>query len=176
MDTFGVLVLASATAIGGGTLRDLILGCTPVFWVNDTTYLWVICFTCFITVFILRSPNRKLLNLLELSDAFGLAVFVAIGVDKSLALGVSGIVAVAMGVLTGCGGGIIRDVLARVVPMIFKEEIYASACMLGGSVHVICFNLGISSIYSMLAGIFVTLSIRISAIKWRLSLPIFSLD
>lgn len=113
MDPFGMIVLAMVTAIGGGTIRDMVLGATPVFWVTQTEYLWVILATCVLSIVLIRHPRRLPWYVLPVADAIGLAVFVAIGVDKALSYGASPMVAVIMGVLTGCGGGIIRDVLAR---------------------------------------------------------------
>ncbi|MDW3124767.1 TRIC cation channel family protein, partial [Vibrio sp. 1974] len=132
MDPFGVIVLGSVTAIGGGTIRDMALGATPVFWITDTTYLWVIFITCLLTMILVRRPKRLAWWVLPVCDAIGLAVFVGIGVEKALAYNASGMVAVIMGVITGCGGGIIRDVLAREVPMVLRSEVYATACIIGG--------------------------------------------
>ncbi|CAH0532645.1 hypothetical protein VST7929_00485 [Vibrio stylophorae] len=174
MDPFGVLVLASATAIGGGTLRDMSLGATPVFWIHDTNYFWVIIATCVLAMLTLRRRPRRLPSFfLPVCDAIGLAVFVAIGVEKSLAHGTGYDVAVVMGVLTGCGGGILRDMLARQVPMVLRTEVYATACIIGGMVHTFSLYLGCNSAWAGLAGIATTLTIRLAAIRWRLSLPTF---
>ena len=174
MDHFGVIVLATVTAIGGGTIRDMALGATPVFWINQTPYLWVILFTCVLSLLIIRRPRRIPWFVLPVLDAIALAVFVAIGVDKSLNYGASPMVAVIMGVITGCGGGIIRDVLAREIPMIFRSEVYATACILGGSVHTFALYNGIAVETASLLGIMSTLLIRLTAIKYHLSLPTFS--
>ncbi len=133
MDPFGIVVLASVTAIGGGTIRDMALGATPVFWITDTAYLWVIFITCLIAMLAIRKPKQMPWYFLPVADAIGLAVFVAIGVEKALRFGASPMVAVIMGVMTGCGGGgVIRDILAREIPMILRTEVYATACILGG--------------------------------------------
>ncbi len=174
MDPFGVVVLATVTAIGGGTIRDMALGATPVFWINQTPYLWVILLTCVLSLIIIRRPRRIPWFVLPVLDAIGLAVFVAIGVDKSLNYGASPMVAVIMGVITGCGGGIIRDVLAREIPMIFRTEVYATACIMGGSVHTFALYNGLPVETASLLGIMTTLLIRLTAIKYHLSLPTFS--
>ncbi len=174
MDPFGVVVLATVTAIGGGTIRDMALGATPVFWINQTPYLWVILLTCVLSLIFIRRPRRIPWFVLPVLDAIGLAVFVAIGVDKSLNYGASPMVAVIMGVITGCGGGIIRDVLAREIPMIFRTEVYATACILGGSVHTFALYNGVAVETASLLGIMTTLLIRLTAIKYHLSLPTFS--
>lgn len=174
MDPFGIIVLATVTAIGGGTIRDMAIGASPVFWIHQTEYIWVIIITCLLALLLIRHPRRLPWYVLPVFDALGLAVFVAIGVDKSLNYGASPMVAVIMGVITGCGGGIIRDVLAREVPMIFRTEIYATACILGGTVHTLLIAANFSVDMASMIGIMTTLLIRLAAIKWHLSLPVFS--
>lgn len=173
MDPFGMIVLAMVTAIGGGTIRDMVLGATPVFWVSQTEYLWVILITCVLSILLIRHPRRLPWYVLPVADAIGLAVFVAIGVDKALRYGASPMVAVIMGVLTGCGGGIIRDVLAREIPMIFRTEVYATACIAGGMMHTLALAANADVEFASVAGMLTTLLIRLAAIRWHLSLPVF---
>ncbi|KPA53057.1 membrane protein [Photobacterium leiognathi subsp. mandapamensis] len=175
MDPFGVVVLASVTAIGGGTIRDMALGATPVFWITDTNYLWVIFITCILTMLATQRPKRMPWYFLPVADAIGLAVFVAIGVEKALRYGASPMVAVIMGVITGCGGGVIRDVLGREIPMVLRMEVYATACIIGGIVHTTGLAIGILPSIAAVMGIITTLTIRLAAIRWNLSLPIFAL-
>jgi uncharacterized membrane protein YeiH len=175
MDPFGVIVLGSVTAIGGGSIRDMALGATPVFWITNTTYIWVIIVTCSLTMLIIRRPRRLPWFVLPVCDAIGLGAFVGIGVEKSLQFQGSYIVAIIMGVITGCGGGIIRDVLAREVPMVLRSEVYATACIIGGTVHVFGLYLDYSNRTAFIAGALATLIIRLGAIKWHLSLPTFAL-
>lgn len=175
MDPFGVVVLASVTAIGGGTIRDMALGATPVFWITDTNYLWVIFITCLVSMLAIRRPRQMPWWILPVSDAIGLAVFVAIGVEKALRFGATPMVAVIMGVMTGCGGGVIRDVLAREIPMVLRTEVYATACILGGIVHTVALSANVDTAIATLAGIITTLTIRLAAIRWHLSLPTFAL-
>ncbi|EJC1212022.1 TRIC cation channel family protein [Vibrio parahaemolyticus] len=176
MDPFGVIVLGSVTAIGGGTIRDMALGATPVFWITDTTYLWVIFITCLLTMILVRRPKRLAWWVLPVCDAIGLAVFVGIGVEKALTYNASGMVAVIMGVITGCGGGIIRDVLAREVPMVLRSEVYATACIIGGIFHTMAVSMGYDHSTALLAGVISTLVIRLGAIRWHLSLPTFAIN
>lgn len=172
MDFFGALMLASAVAIGGGTLRDLILGATPVFWTQDNNYLWVILVTSIVAACLIKRPNRLPWYTVPFLDAIGLAAFVAIGVEKSTALGFSPVIAVIMGMLTGCGGGIIRDIFADTIPLVFRKEVYAFACIAGGIVHTgALYSDLISDQLAMLLGIITTLAIRLPAIYWHLSLP-----
>ncbi|MDN3610929.1 TRIC cation channel family protein [Vibrio ostreicida] len=176
MDPFGVVVLGSVTAIGGGTIRDMSLGATPVFWVTDTNYLWTILITCLLTMLIVRRPKRLAWWIMPVCDAIGLAVFVGIGVDKAMSYQDSALVAIIMGVITGCGGGIIRDVLAREVPMVLRSEVYATACIAGGIFHTMSLAMGHDNDTAFLAGVFSTLLIRLGAIRWHLSLPTFALN
>lgn len=176
MDPFGVTVLGSVTAIGGGTIRDMALGATPVFWITDTNYLWTILITCLLTMIIVRRPKRLAWWVLPVCDAIGLAVFVGIGVDKAMHYQDSALVAIIMGVITGCGGGIIRDVLAREVPMVLRSEVYATACLIGGVFHTSALAMGCDSDTAFLTGVASTLIIRLGAIRWHLSLPTFALN
>ena len=174
MDPFGVIVLGTVTAIGGGTIRDISLGAIPIFWVTDTTYLWVIFITCILTMLIIRRPKRLAWWVLPVCDAIGLGVFVSIGVGKALMYQDSAVVAIMMGVMTGCGGGILRDMLAREVPMVLRSEVYATACIAGGILHTGALSLGLSNTVAILLGSSSTLIIRLAAIRWHFSLPIFS--
>jgi uncharacterized membrane protein YeiH len=176
MDPFGVIVLGSVTAIGGGTIRDMSLGATPVFWITDTTYLWVIFITCITAMILIRHPRRLAWWVLPVCDAIGLAVFVGIGVEKALSYQDSYMVAIIMGVITGCGGGIIRDVLAREIPMVLRSEVYATACIAGGSGYVLALILDYHPSTAFLTCIVTTLILRLAAIRWHLSLPTFALD
>jgi len=175
MDPFGVIVLGSVTAIGGGSIRDMALGATPVFWITNTTYIWVIIVTCLLTMLIIRRPRRLPWFVLPVCDAIGLGVFVGIGVEKSLLFQESYVIAIIMGIITGCGGGILRDVLAREIPMVLRSEVYATACMIGGAVHVGGLYLDYNNKTAFIAGAIATLTIRLGAIKWHLSLPTFAL-
>ena len=174
MDLFGALVLAFVTAVGGGTIRDVLLSATPVFWINDTLYLLVILATVMVAI-VGRKWHERSKWIMQVSDALGLAVFVVIGVTKSLSFGVEPMVAIMMGVLTGCGGGAIRDLLAGEVPMVLRKEIYASAAMVGGAVLVflepLIQNIDITSVIAAT----VVLVLRLLALYKDLSLPSFSL-
>ncbi len=176
MDPFGVLVLGVVTAVGGGTIRDMALANGPVFWVKDPTDLVVAMVTSMLTILLVRQPRRLPKWILPVLDAVGLAVFVGIGVNKAFLAGSGPLVAVCMGVVTGVGGGIIRDVLAREIPMILRTEIYATACIVGGIVHATAhdtFHLPLEN--SAMMGMVVTLVIRLAAIRWHLKLPTFAL-
>ncbi len=175
MDAIGVIVLAAVTAIGGGTIRDLLIGASPIFWIKDPTYLWVILGTSAFGMWLARVPSRLPWYALPVADAFGLALFVVIGTKKALLFGTSDMVAVVMGVITGVAGGLIRDVLAREVPMVLQKEIYATACILGGIVYILCIKLGLSYVPAMVISMLGVLVVRVTAIFRHLSLPTFML-
>lgn len=175
MDAFGVLVLASVTAIGGGTLRDLILGVRPVFWIADPNYLRVIWTTALLAMLLARLPKRWPRRLLPITDAVGLAIFTVAGVEKALAVGVPDIVAVVMGVISGVAGGMMRDMLAGKVPLVLRREIYATACIFGGVLYIGTLALGMPAFMSGVMGMAGTFLLRAAALRWSLSLPAFSL-
>ncbi|MDP8079343.1 trimeric intracellular cation channel family protein [Phocoenobacter skyensis] len=175
MDAVGVLVLASVVAIGGGTIRDIVLD-VPVFWLTDNNYIWVVIATCVLMIAFTKKPTRLPWYILPVSDAVGLAFFAIMGAEKALHYGFSPTVAVLMGTLTGCGGGVLRDVLARQIPFIFQKEIYASACIMGATVYCLLDYSHLPRFVNVLVGIAVVLVIRLTAIKWQLSLPVFSKD
>ena len=175
MDAIGAIVLAAVTAIGGGTIRDLLIGASPIFWIQDTTYLWVILATAAFGMWLARVPRRLPWYVLPVADAFGLALFVVIGAKKALLFGTSGMVAVVMGVITGVAGGLIRDVLAREIPMVLQKEIYATACIFGGVLYTTSVALELAHIPAMLISMLGVLAVRIPAIFRHLSLPSFTL-
>ncbi|GAL05919.1 putative inner membrane protein [Photobacterium aphoticum] len=136
--------------------------------------MWVIFLTCLISMIAIRRPRQMPWYILPVADAVGLAVFVAIGVEKACASGYANGRG-DHGVITGCGGGVIRDVLAREIPMVLRTEVYATACILGGIVHTTALSMGVTASVATLAGIITTLTIRLAAIRWHLSLPTFAL-
>ncbi|GHE21831.1 trimeric intracellular cation channel family protein [Halomonas urumqiensis] len=174
MDPFGMLVLAAVTGIGGGTLRDLVLGVRPVFWVTDTTYLWVILGTVGLSIIGFHYIHRLSRGFLPVADAFGLALFTVIGTHKALLLDAPGVVAVLMGMLTGVAGGMVRDVLARRVPMVLRQEVYATAAIAGGVIYVMLESLGSPAVLTIALALATTLGLRLAAIHWQLALPTFA--
>ncbi len=175
MDLFGVVVLALATALGGGTLRDVILGAYPVFWISDPTYIFVGTAAA-ISIFVLARFRRSPAKALTFADAFGLAIFTVIGTEKAISLGVPGSIAVIMGVMTGVAGGIIRDILSGEIPLVLKAEIYATASLCGAIIFAILTKHFPSMPLPAPAAIAVILGLRLAAIHWKLSLPVFPSD
>lgn len=174
LDPFGVVVLSAVTAIGGGTIRDLILD-APVFWITDPLYLYVILATAVLTIILIRCPKRIPKRFLLIADAFGLALFAVLGTQKALTLGAPVSVAIVMGTITGVAGGMIRDVLCNVIPMILRQEIYATAAILGGCMYVFFNYLGWSESYATIFAILGALKLRLAAIYWQVSLPAFQI-
>lgn len=175
MDGFGVVVLASVTAIGGGTLRDMILD-LPVFWVQDPSFFYAIIAAAFITIMWLRISHKFPLCYLLFADAIGLAFFNVVGLQKALIYGASPLIAIALGTMTGVFGGLLRDVICREVPLVLKGELYATACILGGAAYILCNLLGLDIVMCMATGFVVTLSTRLMAMKWHWHLPVFSAE
>ncbi len=170
MDGFGVIVLASATAIGGGTIRELILG-LPVFWTHDEVYLYTILTAALLTIVWLRFKAYIPMTTLQIADAFGLAFFAAMGAEKTLAAGFSPFIAVIMGTISACFGGMLRDVLARDIPMVLKGELYATTCLVGATVYVLL--VPFQPLIALAAGMSATLVMRLGAIKYQWSLTVF---
>ncbi|HBR96687.1 MAG TPA: hypothetical protein DD979_04830 [Gammaproteobacteria bacterium] len=172
LDGFGVVVLAAVTGIGGGTIRDVILD-VPVFWLNDPYYLISILLAAGLSTLWLNWRRVMPKTGLEIADAVGLAFFVGIGVQKALALGMPNTTAIIMGMITGCFGGMIRDVLARSTPMILRSELYATTCIFGGLIYTQSLNAGVTDQLAMLLGMAGTLTLRLAAIKWHWHIQVF---
>jgi uncharacterized membrane protein YeiH len=169
-DLFGALFVGFVTAVGGGTTRDIILGLTPVFWIEDINYLLVIV-TAVLFVFLFIRKAFEFPRLLLFFDAIGIGVFTLIGIEKSRAVSILPVFAILMGVLTAVMGGILRDVFSRKVPLIFKREIYATACLIGGIVFfaLLFFRLDKTIIY--IITMLLIISIRLVSIRFGWQLP-----
>ncbi|MCL1079648.1 trimeric intracellular cation channel family protein [Parashewanella spongiae] len=175
MDPFGVFVLAGVTAVGGGSIRDALMGTTPVFWLQDQTYILVVLTTVMLTLSFTRTNHSAPWYLLPIADALGLALFTVIGAEKAMGLGLSEVSIVIMGVITGVGGGVLRDILCRQVPMIMRTEIYATSSIVGAIIYCLCLNMEFDSMAAVVVAMTSAFVIRLAAIKWQLSLPAFDL-
>ena len=174
LDLLGVVVLAIVTAIGGGTLRDLLLD-RPIFWVLDPAYLTVIIAAALLTVVYVRY-RRAPEQALQMADALGLALFTISGSRIAEAAGHPGLIVVVMGTITGVFGGVLRDVLCAEIPMILRKgNIYATAAIAGASLYVVLQASGVDRNAAALWGMGVIAALRLAAIYFRLSLPVFSL-
>ena len=170
-DVFGVLIIGFVTAIGGGTIRDVLIGHTPVTWMRDYETPLIILGTGLITIFF-KKYIKIFKTTLFLFDALGLGMFTIIGTQKGMEAGLNPGVCVALGTITGCFGGVSRDILLNNIPLIFHKEIYATACIVGGTLYILLLNHLDKDIVELLA-VSVVCAIRIIAVKYKLSLPKF---
>lgn len=172
LDPFGVIILAFVTAIGGGTLRDILIGNLPVAWLRNDVTASVILAATLITLFF-GHHVKQFTNTLFLFDAMGLGLFTIIGVEKGLAMHFSPGICMALGTITACFGGVIRDVLLNNVPLIFHKEIYASACIAGGGLYLLLLQTHLPGDWATIISILVIVIIRIVAMRYKLALPRF---
>ena len=170
MDLFGAFILAFVTATGGGTLRDMILGNTPVFWVDDINY--VLAVICGVTAaFFFAGFIKKLDRPMLFFDAVGLGVFTLVGANKAASAHVSTLSVILLSVITAVMGGIIRDILGGDVPLIFKKEIYATACFSGALLYVLLKSADIPALLVTSVPIATVILIRLISIRYNISLP-----
>ncbi len=172
LDPFGVLVLSFVTAIGGGTLRDIMIGHLPVSWLRNETATIVIFSSAIVTMFFGRFL-KHLTTTLFLFDALGLGVFTLIGIEMAIQLQFSLGVCIALGTITACFGGVLRDVLLNEVPLLFRKEIYALACITGGLVYFLLMKIKLDADLSKILCILLIFTIRVLAVRYKLSLPQF---
>ncbi|MGL2994060.1 trimeric intracellular cation channel family protein [Flavobacterium sp. TSSA_36] len=175
MDPFGVLIIAFVTAVGGGTLRDVLIGRTPVGWMQDLNYLYIITLG-FILVVVFRGKIHQFKLSMLLSDTIGLGVFTLIGIQKGLDYGVHPFICVSLGTMTACFGGVIRDVLCVEIPIIFRKEIYATICILGGFVFFLLKKWEFADELVYLITSLVIILVRLLAVKFKWSLPTLDLN
>ncbi len=169
-DIFGALTIGFATAIGGGTLRDMMLGISPVTWIQSLDYFYIITIGVIITT-IFKKYILALRSTLFLFDSIGIGVFTVIGINKALLFNINPPIAILMGMITAVAGGVIRDTLCNVVPLIFRKEIYATACILGGVIYFLLKVCDLPEIVNNLITMSTIISIRILAVKYGISLP-----
>lgn len=176
LDLLGVVVIAIVTAIGGGTIRDTLLDQHPIFWIKNPIYFTVILFSAGFTILYTRFRNPPVKALL-IADAFGLALFSVSGAQIAETGNYSSIIIVLMGTISGVAGGMIRDILMNEIPQILKRgNIYATASILGIVVYLIFKYFGFDQSVSSLIGMAVIASLRLAAITWGLTLPVFRLN
>ena len=169
-DVFGVLIISFVTAVGGGTIRDLLLG-VPVFWMRDIFICGVV-FVSVIAAIFVKSIEKNFKVTLFFFDSIGLGLFTIIGIQKGLSADLHPIICITLGTITGCFGGIIRDILLNRIPLIFRKEIYATACIVGGAAFIILekyssFTLG----FAQISTIVVIVAIRMLSVKYHWHMP-----
>lgn len=172
LDPFGVLIIAFVTAVGGGTVRDLLLD-VPVFWMHDIIMCSVIFVTCMLSM-LFKSIEKKFQVTLFIFDSFGLGLFTIVGIQKGLNADLHPLICLTLGTITGCFGGIIRDILLNRIPLIFRKEIYATACIVGGMVFLLLAEFtALSYTFIQIFTILLIVAIRTLAVKYHWQMPKF---
>jgi len=169
LDLFGAAFLAFVTAVGGGTIRDLLIGATPVEWMKDVTYLYIILAGVGIT-FLFKGVVRKLRKTLFLFDTIGIGVFTILGLKKALIIGISPPIAIILGMFSAVLGGVIRDILINEIPLIFRKEIYAMACIAGATLFYYLQKFDVPFELNTVLSISLIVAIRILVIKFKIGL------
>jgi uncharacterized membrane protein YeiH len=170
LDLFGVVVIAIISGIGGGTVRDVLLGRLPVYWVHDPLYVVVGMAAGTLTFFLgrrLRLPK----NFFLVPDAIGMALFTVIGTSVALQMHTPWLISALMGVITGVFGGVIRDILCNEVPLIFRTDIYATAALIGALLLIALDHAGAGRNPAIVAAMVCTVTIRLAAMRWHIQLP-----
>ena len=170
MDPFGVLIIAFVTAVGGGTLRDVMIGIEPVSWMRNMTFVYVIISSAFFAV-LFRKRINYLRKSLFLFDTIGISLYTVVGIETGLIAGLHPFICIAMGTMTACFGGVLRDILSNEIPVIFRKEIYATACILGGITYFLLLQFFEDrNILFVIVGL-VVMTVRLIAVRYKISLP-----
>src|SRR5690606_35473952 len=169
LDPFGILIIAFVTAVGGGTLRDILTDAN-VAWMRNLTYVYVI-FGSTVFAVVFRKRLGYIRRSLFLFDTIGIASYTIVGVEKGIAAGFHPILCVALGTMTACFGGVLRDILCNEIPIIFRKEIYATACILGASAYFLLHNTPISEDFIVIISGSIVIIVRLLAVYFNLSLP-----
>lgn len=172
LDPFGVLIIAFVTSVGGGTVRDLLLD-IPVFWMHDLLMCALIIITSVVSM-VFKSLEKNFKVTLFIFDSFGLGLFTIIGIQKGLNVGIHPLICIGLGTITGCFGGIIRDILLNRIPLIFRKEIYATACIVGGAAFLLMTKYTpLSYTFIQIFTILLIVAIRTLAVKYQWQMPKF---
>jgi len=173
-DWLGVVVIAFVTAVGGGTIRDLLLDQNPIFWIRDTTYVYVVLAATAATLVYARFRKPPQMSLL-IADALGLALFTIGGAQIAEAQNLSPVIVIFMGTITGAVGGVVRDVLCGEVPILLRPaELYATTAIVGAAAYLVLQQLDVPVDAAALSSVAIIAVFRIAAIVWQLKLPVFS--
>ncbi len=169
LDPFGILIIAFVTAVGGGTLRDVLID-VPVAWMRNLTFVYVIVGSTIFAV-IFRKRLGYIRRSLFLFDTIGLALYTIVGVEKGIAAGFPPVICIALGTMTACFGGVIRDILCAEIPIIFRKEIYATACILGALTYFLLLKTSLFPDFNVIISGSVVITVRLLAVYFNLSLP-----
>jgi len=170
LDLFGLIIIAFVTAIGGGTVRDLLLGNTPVNWLQEPIYGYTILGAVLVGV-LFRKQLKYVRRSLFLFDTIGIGLYTMVGIEKGLAAGLHPAMCIGLGTVNACFGGVVRDILCNEIPVIFRKEIYATACILGGVSYFVLQAFTMGDTYAYSTGILIVVSIRLLAVKFHIALP-----
>ncbi|ALM06677.1 membrane protein [Sediminicola sp. YIK13] len=170
LDLFGVFIIAFVTSVGGGTLRDLLIGNNPVLWLRDPVYLYTI-FGTVVFAIVFRARLKYIRKSLFLFDTIGIGLYTMVGIERGISVGLSSIMCIGLGTITACFGGVIRDILCNEIPVIFRREIYATACIFGGVGYFLLRRLPFDDAYAYMAGIIIVIGIRLIAVRFKIALP-----
>jgi len=170
LDPFGVFIVAFVASVGGGTLRDMLIGKNPVFWMGDPIYVYVIMGGAFIAI-MFKEKIGYLRKTLSLFDTIGLAIFTIIGIEIGVRFKLDPVIILSLGVMTGSFGGVIRDILVNEIPVVFRKEVYATASLVGGMFYMGGIFFGLDKFWNEIISITVIIAIRIIAVKYELALP-----
>lgn len=170
LDVFGVLIIAFVTAVGGGTLRDLLIGIKPVGWLNAPMHLLIIVITVLLAIIFVKQL-KYVRKSLFLFDTIGIGLYTMVGIEKGLAADLSPVMCIALGTITACFGGVIRDILCNEIPVIFRKEIYATVCILGGLVYFLLIQFPIQNTVAYSLAIVTIIIMRVLAVRFKISLP-----
>lgn len=174
LDLFGIFIIAFVTAVGGGTVRDVLIGNTPVMWMENTLYIYLIGVVSILAI-IFRNKIYYLKTSLFLFDTIGLGVFTITGVEAGLQNNLDPILCIALGAMTGTFGGVIRDILCNEIPVIFRREIYATASITGGLAFILLLSVGLNQDIIYIVTSLIVISIRLVVVKYKISLPTYNL-
>ena len=170
LDVFGILIIALVTSVGGGTLRDILIGKTPVGWMLNMTFVYVI-FTATVAAILFRSQLKYVRRSLFLFDTIGIGLYTIAGVQLSLAAGLHPVICVVLGTISACFGGVIRDILCNEIPVIFQKEVYATVCILGGASYLLLITLGLQQTWAMISAGILIIAVRTLAVVYEWQLP-----
>lgn len=170
LDVFGIFIIAFITAVGGGTLRDILIGDFPVSWMRSTTYSTIILVSAFVAV-LFSNTLKNFTKTLLVYDSLGLGFFTVLGIQKGIVYGLHPGICIALGTVTGCFGGVIRDIALNNIPLIFQKEIYATACILGGLLYFLLLSRHMNKDWLDVICISAIFLVRIIAVHYRLTLP-----
>ncbi|MBR9914370.1 MAG: trimeric intracellular cation channel family protein [Algicola sp.] len=170
MDAFGVLIIAFVTSVGGGTLRDVMIGVEPVSWMRNMTYVYVIIASAIFAV-LLRNKINYLRRSLFLFDTIGIGLYTVVGIETGIVAGLHPLICIALGTMTACFGGVIRDILCNEIPVIFRKEIYATACILGGLTYFLLREFVADTNFIFVIAGLIVIVVRLLAVRLKISLP-----